>query len=201
VECYLPNVAELAIDPTKAPTLVMFVRHGEKPSDHGAPHGINHHGEHDNHSLSVRGWMRAGALAGLLAHVPLGTHPRIAPPKRVLATKPSMDAKSRREIDTASPIARRLDLNVDDNHGHGEEDALLSDILNDPRPTLVVWHHGKLARLVRCFPLSNATDVPMEWPDDRFDLIWSLTREPHSLEYSFASINQQLLDGDEVTTP
>ena len=45
----------------------MFIRHGEKPGENGPPHGINHDGEHDPHSLSVRGWTRAGALAGLLA--------------------------------------------------------------------------------------------------------------------------------------
>ncbi|MEY4015909.1 MAG: hypothetical protein RIS46_905, partial [Actinomycetota bacterium] len=48
----------------------MFIRHGEKPGEHGPPHGINHDGEHDPHSLSLRGWTRAGALAGLLARGP-----------------------------------------------------------------------------------------------------------------------------------
>ncbi len=178
----------------------MFVRHGEKPSDHGAPHGINHHGEQDSHSLSVRGWMRAGALAGLMAHVPIGSHSRLEPPQRVVATKPSVDAKSRREIDTATPIARRLDLDVEDGHGHGDEGTLCADILGDPRPTLVVWHHGELPALVRSFPISNRDAVPADWPGHRFDLIWCLSRDPEAREYTFTSINQQLLDGDELTS-
>jgi hypothetical protein len=184
------------LDPAQAPTIVMFIRHGEKPSEHGAPRGINHHGEHDNHSLSVRGWMRAGALAGLLAHAPSLAHPHVQPPQRVVATKPSPEAKSRRELDTAEPIARRLHLVVDSDMEHGSEDAVRENILGDPRVTLVVWHHGTLGHLVRGFPISNADDVPHHWPDDRFDLIWVLTREPSDTEFVFSSVEQRLLDGD-----
>lgn len=184
------------LDPAQAPTIVMFIRHGEKPSEHGAPRGINHHGEHDNHSLSVRGWMRAGALAGLLAHAPSPAHPHVRPPERIVATKPSPEAKSRRELDTADPIARRLHLVVDSDLEHGSEDAVRENILGDPRVTLVVWHHGTLGHLVRGFPISNADAVPHHWPDDRFDLIWVLTREPGDTEFLFASVDQRLLDGD-----
>ena len=49
----------------EAPEIIMFVRHGEKPGEGSLPHGVNHHGEIDEHSLSVKGWTRAGALAGL----------------------------------------------------------------------------------------------------------------------------------------
>ena len=54
----------------QAPEIIMFVRHGEKPGEGSRPHGVNHHGEIDEHSLSVQGWTRAGALAGLFAHAP-----------------------------------------------------------------------------------------------------------------------------------
>ena len=40
----------------EAPEVIMFVRHGEKPGEGTKPHGVNHHGEHDGHSLSVLGW-------------------------------------------------------------------------------------------------------------------------------------------------
>lgn len=186
------------LDPSRAPTIVMFIRHGEKPSDHGAPLGINHHGEHDNHSLSVRGWMRAGALAGLFAHAPLVSHPDVHPPERIVATKPSAEAKSRREINTADPIARRLNIVVDSDLGHGSEASVRENILTDPRATLVVWHHGTLGHLVRGFPIVNADEVPHHWPDDRFDLIWVLTREKGDEAYVFTSIDQSLLDGDVI---
>ena len=188
------------LDPSRAPTIVMFIRHGEKPSDHGAPLGINHHGEHDNHSLSVRGWMRAGALAGLMAHAPHASHPHVRPPERIVATKPTPEAKSRREVNTADPIARRLHLVVESDLEHGKESEVRENILADPRVTLVVWHHGTLGHLVRGFPIVNADDVPHHWPDDRFDLIWVLTRDPADEAYTFSSVDQGLLDGDVISS-
>ena len=47
----------------EAPQIIMLVRHGEKPGEGSPPHGVNKHGERDEHSLSVQGWTRAGALA------------------------------------------------------------------------------------------------------------------------------------------
>lgn len=185
------------VDPALAPLVVMFVRHGEKPGKQGPPHGINHYGEHDAHSLSVRGWTRAGALAVLIANAPLDAYPHMVVPDRIIATKPSHEAKSRREVDTAVPLARRLDVEIDEGHGHGHEEALRESILTDPRNTLVVWHHGTMAHLVRGFPISNPDDVPKHWPDERFDLIWILTREPDERAYRFIGIAQRLLDGDE----
>jgi hypothetical protein len=85
---------------------------------------------------------------------------------------------------------------VDSDMEHGSEDAVRENILGDPRVTLVVWHHGTLGHLVRGFPISNADDVPHHWPDDRFDLIWVLTREPSDTEFVFSSVEQRLLDGD-----
>ena len=45
----------------EAPQIIMLVRHGEKPGEGSPPHGVNKHGERDEHSLSVQGWTRAGA--------------------------------------------------------------------------------------------------------------------------------------------
>jgi len=194
---YVRDVVQVVqLDPTAAPMQVLFIRHGEKPGDDGAPHGINHQGEHDPHSLSVRGWMRAGALAGLMSHLPSPRHEQAGSPERVIATHPSESAKSRRELDTATPIARRLAIEVEGHLGHGKEDEVRDAILADPRTVLVVWHHGSLAHLVRGFPITNSEAVPHVWPPDRFDLIWLLTRGPHDLAYTFTSMNQRLLDGD-----
>lgn len=192
-----PKISDLAA----APLTVMFIRHGEKPSDHGVPHGINHHGEHDSHSLSVRGWTRAGGLAGLLAHGPWTSHPHVAVPERIVATRPTPEAKSRRELDTATPLAQRLNIVVEDDFTHGHEELLRLSILADPRPALIVWHHGTLSRLVRGFPITNSGDVPHDWPEHRFDLIWVLTRQPGEDAYTFTSVDQMLLEGDEGTGP
>jgi hypothetical protein len=180
-----------------APEIVMFVRHGEKPGEGTKPHGVNHHGEQDGHSLSVQGWTRAGALAGLFAHAPSNAHPHVVRPGRILATRPTDEAKSKREIDTAKPTAKRLKLEIEDSHTHGNEEDLVKVVVSQPEPVLVVWHHGEMAKIVRHFPLINPEDVPHRWPDERFDLIWVLLRQPgDELSYRFVAVPQLLLADD-----
>lgn len=174
----------------------MFIRHGEKPGDHGAPHGLDHRGEHDPHSLSVRGWTRAGALAALFAQGPTADRPQIVVPGRVIATKATSDYKSKREVQTATPLARRLGLAIDEDFDHARMDDLATALLSDASAPLVVWHHGSMTEVLARLPIANPDDVPQHWPDDRFDLIWVLTRDED--RYRFASVPQDLLDGDEA---
>ena len=180
-----------------APEIIMFLRHGEKPGDDGPPHGVNRHGEIDDHCLSVQGWTRAGALAGLFAQAPSASHAHLTKPERIIATRPTPEARSKREMDTASPTAHRLGLKVIDRHARGNEADLVTEVLGTPEPTLVVWHHGALARLVRQFPVANAPDIPKEWPSERFDLIWVLVLEtgPQPV-YRFVVVPQMLLGDD-----
>jgi len=181
-----------------APEVIMFVRHGEKPGEGTKPHGVNHHGEIDEHSLSVKGWTRAGGLAGLFAHAPSKAHPHIVRPGRIFATRPTHEAKSKREMHTAEPTAKRLKLEIVDSHTHGNEEDMVKEVLSRPEPVLIVWHHGTLAKLVSHFPIVNAADVPKHWPDERFDLIWVLERQPGAdLRYRFVSVAQMLLADDE----
>jgi broad specificity phosphatase PhoE len=182
----------------EAPETIMFVRHGEKPGEGTRPHGVDHHGEHDEHSLSVKGWTRAGALAGLFAHAPSKAHPHIVPPGRIFATRPTPEAKSKREMNTATPTAHRLKLTIEDSHTHGNEQDLVKDVLRRPEPALIVWHHGTLADLVRHFPIVNSDEIPKRWPDDRFDLIWVLVRQPGAEpKYHFVAVPQMLLADDQ----
>jgi hypothetical protein len=37
------------------------------------------------------------------------------------------------------------------------------------------------------------------WPDDRFDVTWTLTLDPVAGRYVFGQVPQQLLDGDAST--
>jgi hypothetical protein len=126
----------------------------------------------------------------------VASHPHIVVPERLVATKSTSDYRSRREVDTASPLARRLGLPIDEDYDHGQAKELSRSILADPRPTLVVWHHGSMADLLAHFPVGNVQDVPERWPDGRFDLIWVLVREPDSGDYRFVSVEQALLEGD-----
>lgn len=185
----------------------MFVRHAEKPAHKSAPYGVNKHGEPDDHSLSPRGWSRAGALAALFSHAPLQSHGGLTRPTRVFATGPSHQTKSHREIDTANPTAERLDVTLETKFTHGEEPELAKEILTSAEPTLVVWHHGELPHLLSQFKIINSDGVPSAWPEDRFDLVWVLQREPGAgvgaagatgdePTYRFSISPQLLLAGD-----
>ena len=182
----------------EAPEIIMFVRHGEKPGEGSLPHGVNHHGEIDEHSLSVQGWTRAGALASLFAHAPSKSHPHVVRPGRIFATRPTHEAKSKREMHTATQTAKRLKVDVEDSHTHGNEEDLVKEVLGRPESTLIVWHHGTMAKLVRNFPIVNIDAIPKHWPDERFDLIWVLVRQPGAeLKYRFVVVPQMLLADDE----
>lgn len=176
------------------PDVLMFTRHGEKPGEGRPPHGVNPKGEHDDHSLSVEGWVRAGGLASIFANAPLTTYPQLVAPKRVVATKPTAAAKSHREIDTAGPTARRLQITIEDSFEHGHEHHVAKSLLHSDDDALVVWHHGALPELLSHFPIRNAADVPTAWPEDRFDLIWVLRRAGD--EYDFSVVPQMILQQD-----
>lgn len=167
---------------------IMFIRHAEKPDK--AEKGVTPDGEHDEHSLSVRGWTRAGALAAMFAN----TDEPLAPPARIIATAPSHSYKSKREHDTALPTANRLGVTIDSQPIPDNYSRLVDDLTHSDEPALIVWHHGSIPSFVHAFPLSNDDQVPESWPEDRFDLIWIL--EPDSSTYRWREYEQALLHGD-----
>jgi hypothetical protein len=101
---------------------------------------------------------------------------------------------------TAEATAKRLKVNVEDSHTHGNEEDLVKEVLGRPESTLIVWHHGTMAKLVRQFPIANIDAIPKHWPDERFDLIWVLVRQPGAqLKYRFVVVPQMLLADDKET--
>lgn len=174
--------------------MIILARHAEKPDPSHGSIGVDRLGRADDHSLSVRGWQRAGALAALLAHAPQSAHSSVVSPARVFATKPTKKARSRREVDTATPVADRLGLRVIDDHAHGEIPDLVHQVFADPSPVLVVWHHGEIPQVARALGADPA-QVPDHWPEHRYDLLWILSRAG-THRYDVAVVPQRLLAGD-----
>lgn len=169
--------------------MIMIVRHAEKPTAANDHHGVRPDGEHDKHSLTVRGWMRAGALVGLFA-------PQHGEPGRGLAVPDAIYAAghtgdgSRRSVQTVTPLAEWLGLPVHDRWEAGAE-ADLATALADRRDTvLVAWHHEAIPEIVSAL---GSIAVP-EWPDTRFDVVWTFTRV--GTDWRFAQVPQLLLAGD-----
>lgn len=181
---------------------VMVIRHGEKPhpaqGDAPEQHGVDAHGEPSPRGLTPRGWSRAGALAVRFdrAGGPEDTWIR---PERVHAAPATHDNHSHRCLDTAHPIAARLDLGVHHHHARGDEEALVTEVLDSGEHTLIVWDHGHIPDLLRAFDVINPDDIPDPWPGHRFDLIAQLDPDPHTGRYRVGIDVQDLLSGDAPT--
>src|SRR4051794_33031284 len=93
---------------------IMFIRHAEKPSTPPPPHGVSADGDHDNQSLMVQGWQRAGALATLFAPTQGGLQsPLLTAPQLIYAAGPTSGdpgdgSASERPLQTVTPLAAKL---------------------------------------------------------------------------------------------
>ena len=56
----------------------------------------------------------------------------------------------------------------------GEEGALSAAILGLDGAVLVAWEHKAIRAIA--IAIAGPGLVPQVWPDDRFDMVWSLTR-------------------------
>jgi len=174
--------------------LVMVIRHAEKPTGKGAPHGVTPEGEQDDESLTVRGWTRAGALVDLFAAASGTVRAGLVTPATVVAASP--DGASRRPFQTVSPLAARLGLAVDTSHRKGDEAAVGAALQKATDATLVAWEHEAIPSIVAA--MGTVTPAPpATWPDDRFDLVWCFARNG-TAGWGFSQVTQQLLDGDGV---
>jgi broad specificity phosphatase PhoE len=185
------NFSAASGDPSVAPPMIMIIRHGEKPHSAG-PHGIATDGERDPHSLALGGWIRAGALVGFFAPSWGDPPAGLRRPDAVYGTGYA-DGHSKRSVQTVTPLAARLGLDVVRRYTHGQERHLAAELCTRAGTTVVAWHHGSIKEIVRhlgeVYP-----SPPAHWPHDRFDVVWTFTRNRDS--WSFAQVPQQLLPGD-----
>ena len=181
----------------RAPS-IMVIRHAEKPGGRFA--GVTEWGETNAHGLSVRGWQRAGALCCLFA-------PAYGPLQNALLAKPAFifasasvddptpgNSRSRRSLETVSPLAQRIGIEVDLSFSKGEEKALAEAAQACPGPVLIAWQHENISTIAHA--ILGAKIAPQTWPPDRFDVIFVFTLDPLAGTYSFAQVPQCLLAGD-----
>ncbi len=173
--------------------MIMLIRHAEKPlHPTSSPHGVNPDGQEDPHSLTVKGWIRAGALVELFAPSRGDSPAELRRPDTIYASA-HPGGHSKRSLQTVGPLAARLGLEVVKRYAAGDEAHLAREIKNRPGATLVAWHHEALHTIVH--HLGEVHPRPPDyWPPDRFDLIWTFTAVNHG--WHFAQIPQLLLPGD-----
>jgi broad specificity phosphatase PhoE len=98
---------------------IMIIRHAEKPIS-GDSHGVTPDGDHDRASLTVSGWVRAGALIELFASASRAPQRGLGSPERIYAAAFRGD-QSKRAIQTVTPLADHLGIEVDTRYQQGDE--------------------------------------------------------------------------------
>ncbi|WP_233808994.1 histidine phosphatase family protein [Paraburkholderia sp. HP33-1] len=180
-------------------TTIMVIRHAEKP-DHQAA-GVDANGRPDSKSLTPQGWQRAGALVQFMAPGSNG-EPRspLARPKYLLAAyaDPATDDDSKRPQQTITPLAAHLGTAIpfDCSIGKDQLQKLVEKATGAGGTVLIAWEHKRIPEMARMLVARGET-VP-DWPDDRFDMVWVLSRA--GAEWSLTQVPQMLLASDQSDT-
>jgi broad specificity phosphatase PhoE len=165
-----PELAPAGVPPQD---VVMLIRHGEKPD--GELPGVDAAGNEDDSSLTEVGWQRAYRLADLFDPAQGAPRTGLARPAVIYAAGVTDDGEGQRTRETVAPLADALGVPVDTELGRGDEKKLVEDVLAQSGSTLISWQHGGIPEIVDDFP-SVSPKPPEEWPSDRFDVVWTLTR-------------------------
>jgi hypothetical protein len=173
------------------PTL-MLIRHAEKPA--ADERAVNRQGAEDGQSLSVTGWMRAGALVSLFAPADGRDHrPLLPQPRHLVAARPTTQRPSTRPRDTLLPLAEALGLSIDEQwSAEDPHPAVAAALRRLEGPVLVCWRHEDLPALA--VELLLGRSAPSRWPPSRYDLVWVIQQIGPS--WRLTQVAQFLLPGD-----
>lgn len=167
---------------TAQPREVLLIRHAEKLDDEGDIH------------LSPAGVKRANALPKLFQKPDDRPNP-LPKPNFIFATKKSKH--SNRPVETVTPLAQALKLEIDHRFEDDEFPKLADELLSKDKyegtVILICWHHGNIPYLAKKL---KATDVPDKWKDSVFDKVWVLKYGREGTA-TLTKRHQGLLPGDE----
>jgi hypothetical protein len=179
---------------TVAPdTVVMVIRHGEKPDS--ANPGVDANGKPDDSSLTAIGWTRAHRLVDIFAPEEGPARPGLATPVTIYAAGANDNGEGLRARETVQPLADKLRIPVDTSYGKGDETALVEHVTSQPGPTLICWQHGEIPAIAAAFP-GVTPRPPSTWPTDRFDVIWTFTSAAGA--WHFAQMPERALPQDQT---
>jgi broad specificity phosphatase PhoE len=180
-------------------SVVMLIRHAEKPLGVGPPHGVTVDGLPDPESLTPRGWQRAGALVGLFVADPAGGRdPKFPTPTKLFASQIGGSSSSQRPRETLLPIDERLGLGVDSSLPKEAVGELVRAVLTIDGPVLIAWEHQLIPSIANMLA-QDKSKVPQIWPDDRYDLVWVFESLGQGGKFEFHEAPQTLLAGDRPT--
>lgn len=172
---------------------IMLIRHAEKPAHKIA--GVLTEGANDEHSLSVQGWQRAGALAVWLdpKHARI-KHPHLAPPDHLYAAKFHEGHHSKRCYQTLLPLSEKLKIDINIDFKNEDFEDMVAHAKARSGVVLISWHHEKIPEVTRA--ILGGKDVhPPHWPDERFDVVWVFDAGAKG-DYTLKQVPAMLLAGD-----
>ena len=141
------------------PGILLILRHAEKPGDPSTDV------ESDGIHLSTQGRVRAAALS---IYIP-ANFPK---PDLLFASKQSRH--SNRSVETITPLAKVLGLEIDATHTEMDYAKLAETVLSDGRyankTVIVCWHHTHIPDMATAFGIVR----PPNWPGRIFDRIWMI---------------------------
>ena len=180
-------------------TEILLLRHAEKPGKADGGPGFTPNGREDPKSLTIRGWQRAGALAVALAPT-WSAGSDLPRPDRIHASAfRAGGGHSRRPEQTVLPLAQKLSCSIDLTWALHQEDAFGAVLARQTGTVLVCWQHQGLAALARAIVApQRIEELPADWvwPEDRYDVIWSLRRNEPDGKWHFRQRCPALLSGD-----
>ncbi len=176
----------------------MLMRHAEKPDKDAAPYGVTRKGERSKESLQVRGWERAGALVTLFAPPNGQVNTSLATPQFLFVSKPLRRKGSRRPIETITPLAEKLAIEINSNFLRSDLDSLLAEVFSSSGVVMICWQREYIPEIALKI-LDDRKIAPEDWPEDRFDMIWVFDLDRSSGRYEFKQVPQNLLMADSET--
>ena len=177
-------------------SVVMMIRHAEKPLAETPPHGVTVDGVNDPRSLTPRGWQRAGALVPYFVGLGGGAGSSGLPvPGHLIASRIGLNSSSARPLETVQPLALRLGVAVDTRFLKGDTGPLAQALTKIEGVALVSWEHHVIPSIAEAL-VGGPGIVPTTWPDDRFDIVWVFERRDADSDFAFRQVPQLLLHGD-----
>jgi hypothetical protein len=144
------------------PAEIILLRHAEKPND---PNDVH---------LTQVGGQRAEMLAGYLTSTPPLTNAGL--PSVLIATAWTRHNRSRRPFETLEPVAKRLNLNIQQPFLAEDYAKLAHYVLTSPecdkKVVVICWVHDNLAELAKAIGIRPK---PPEWKGSVYDQVWKIT--------------------------
>jgi hypothetical protein len=168
--------------PHTYPRRLLLIRHAEKLT-----------GEVKSVHISPEGEKRAELLHELFEKSEQRPNP-FPKPDFILAA--SNSASSHRPKETVAPLAKRLELKVNDDHPNDDVDGFVNYLFSTPKyagkVVLVAWRHKTIPALAEKL---GAADAPKEWKDDQFARVWDFQFDEKG-HVTFHDRPQHLMPGD-----